>query len=163
MPEAAVPKSHLGDNRVAAEHIRDKGTLNSVPRNHLSGTRIVGMIALALVTASFPAFGQADSLTLAPGAPPTVNLTSPSGSQPSTLQWTLTYPASQVVSISASAGAAAANASKTLSCSSAAGAYSCVVSGMNAGTISNGAVAVLDLSLAAGVSSRSGQSPWWRA
>src|ERR1035437_8768520 len=101
-----------------------------VPSNPLSGAGVVGMIALALVAASSPALGQADSLSLSWEGPSTVNLTSPSGSEPATLQWTLTYRASDVVSISASAGAAAANASKTLSCSSATGAYSCVVSGM---------------------------------
>jgi trimeric autotransporter adhesin len=122
-----------------------------------SRASVVRMIAVAVMTSSFAAFGQVDSLTLGSGTAQAVNLnlTSPSGSEPATLQWTLTYPANAVVAISASAGAAATNAAKTLSCSSAAGAYSCLVSGLNANTISNGVVAVVNVSLAAGVGSTS--------
>src|SRR5215831_5545048 len=71
--------------------------------------------------------------------------------QPSALRWTLTYPTANVTCISASAGAAATAANKTLRCSASSAAYTCLASGLNSGTIANGTVAVGDLTMAAGV------------
>ncbi len=111
-------------------------------------------------SSSHISLGQTDSLVLSSGttaANGTVSLnltlTSPAGNEPAALQWTLTYPSSNVVSISAVAGSAATNAGKTLTCSSGSGTYSCVASGMNANIISNGTVAVVNLTIASGVSS----------
>src|SRR5579871_2623585 len=111
-------------------------------------------------SASHISSGQTDSLALSSGttaANGTVSLnltlTSPVGNEPAALQWTLTYPSSNVVSISAVAGSAATNAGKTLTCSSGSGTYSCIASGMNANIISNGTVAVVNLTIASGVSS----------
>ena len=123
-------------------------------RTYGSGIGAVRLIAMALMASSFPALAQLDSLALVSGTVPLyLNLTSPSGSEPATVQWTLTYPAGAVASISASPGTAATNASKTLSCHAASGAYSCLVWGMNSNAISNGTVALVSISLAAGVSS----------
>ena len=109
---------------------------------------------MVVVASSFPVFGQIDSLTLIPGTTPlNLNLASSSGSAPTTVQWTLTYPAGSVESISASPGAATTGAAKTLSCAAASGAYSCVVSGMNTDLIPNGTIATVSVSLAAGVNS----------
>src|ERR1700751_1042355 len=90
-------------------------------------------------------FGQTDSLALSSGtaaANGTVSLnltlTAPSGSQPTTLQWTLTYSASNVLSISVAAGASATSAGKTLSCLAGSGTYTCVASGLNTTAIPNG-------------------------
>src|SRR5688572_19555108 len=82
-----------------------------------------------------------------------LNLTSAAGNEPAGVQWTLTYPLSNVVFISASPGATGAG--KTLSCSSSSGAYTCLASGMNAAIIPNGTIAVVNLTMAAGTSTTS--------
>ncbi len=119
------------------------------------------MFALAALLSARASFGQAgpDTLALSSGTAASngtvalnLVLTSPSGSGPAGIQWTLTYPTSNVVSISLSAGAAATAAAKTLTCSTGAGTYTCVLSGMNQGVISNGTVAVVNLTMAVGVS-----------
>jgi len=53
------------------------------------------------------------------------------------------------------AGTAANNAGKTLSCASNSGAYTCLALGMNAAMIANGTVAVVNLTIAPGVTSTS--------
>jgi hypothetical protein len=50
-----------------------------------------------------------------------------------------------------SSGAALTAASKTLSCSASSGTYTCLAWGLNAGVISNGAVAVVNLTMAVGL------------
>ena len=63
-------------------------------RTYGSGIGAVRLIAMALMASSFPALAQLDSLALVSGTVPLyLNLTSPSGSEPATVQWTLTYPA----------------------------------------------------------------------
>src|SRR5580658_8541976 len=123
--------------------------------------RIASILAFACLLSARASFGQAgpDSLALSSGTAGSngaialnLVLTSPTGSQPSGIQWTLTYPPANVVSISVSAGAALTAASKTLSCAASSGTYACVASGMNAGVISNGTVAVVNLTMAAGAS-----------
>src|ERR1017187_1653433 len=129
-------------------------------------SRLQGRSASALVIALLlfapAAVAQTDSLTLSSGTAAAngtvalnLTLTSPSGNEPASLQWTLTYPTANVVSISASAGSASTSASKTLSCSGGAGTYSCIVSGSNSGIISNGTVAVMNLTMAVGVTTTS--------
>jgi uncharacterized protein (TIGR03437 family) len=76
--------------------------------------------------------------------------TSISGSPPSTLQWTFTYPAANVIAISATTGAASTAASKAVQCWGA-GTYTCVASGANGASFSNGMVAVVNLTMAAGL------------
>ncbi len=119
-------------------------------------------LAVVLVLFLRLSFGQTDSLSLSSGiaaANGTVslnlNLTSPTGSEPTALQWTFTYPAATVVAISASAGPAATGAGKTLSCTPKSGAYTCVLYGMNANPISNGILAALNLTIASGVTTSS--------
>jgi len=112
---------------------------------------------------SLPAsYGQTDSLVLSSGTTTAngtislnLTLTSPAGNEPAAAQWTLTFPASNVVSISATAGTSATNAGKTLYCSSGSGTYSCLASGMNANIISNGTLAVVNVTIASGVTSTS--------
>src|ERR1700733_10158177 len=122
--------------------------------------QIALIVAIASLLSARVSFGQTgpDSLALSSGTAAangsvslSLALTSPAGSQPSAIQWTLTYPPANVVSISVSPGAALAAANKTLSCNGVSGAYTCEASAMNAGIISNGAVAVVNLTMAAGL------------
>src|ERR1017187_6495696 len=129
-------------------------------------SRLQGRSASALVIALLlfapAAVAQTDSLALSSGTaaangavPLNLTLTSPSGNEPASLQWTLTYPTAKVVSISATGGAASTSASKALTCSGSAGTYSCMVSGSTAGIISTGTVAVMNLTMAVGVTTTS--------
>src|SRR6266481_399462 len=115
------------------------------------------IFAIAFLMSAHTSFAQIDSLALTSGTAAAngtvslnLNLTSPAGSEPASVQWTLTYPAANVVSISASAGAAATTAGKTLSCVAGSGSYTCMASGLNATTIANGTVAVVNLTMVAG-------------
>src|SRR5580693_3609217 len=119
-------------------------------------------IALILAIAARASFGQAgpDSLSLSSGAAASngaaalnMALTSPAGSAPAAIQWTLTYPPANVVSISVNSGPALTAAGKALNCFGGSGTFSCVASALNASAISNGAVAVVNLTMAAGVTS----------
>jgi hypothetical protein len=105
-------------------------------------------------------FGQSDSLALASGttaANGTVSLnlvlTSPAGNEPAAVQWTVTFPAGNVTAISEAPGSSATSAGKTLSCASGSGTYTCVASGLNANIITNGPLAVVNLTMASGVAS----------
>src|SRR5579885_650610 len=93
-------------------------------------------VAALLMALTLPILGQSDSLVLSSGTAASngsvalnLNVTSPAGSEPSALQWTLTYSSSSVVSISATAASAATAAGKSLTCSSAAGSYTCLLTG----------------------------------
>jgi hypothetical protein len=104
-------------------------------------------------------YAQTDSLALSSGttgangiASENLVLTSPAGSAPASIQFTLTYPAANVTSISVSAGPTAISAGKTVTCAAASGAYTCLVYGfLNATTIANGIVAVVNLTVTASV------------
>src|SRR5215472_14461232 len=80
-------------------------------------------IALIALAAASPRVCSGQSLALTSGTALAngsvslnLNLTSPTGSEPVALQWTLTYPAANVVSISEAPGLSANNAGKTLNC-----------------------------------------------
>ena len=113
-----------------------------------------GMIAFFLSGSA--AFCQSDSLSLSsggatPGGTVSLNLSlsSSSGSQPAAIQWTFVYSTSDIVAISASAGAAATAAGKSLSCAGSPGSYVCLLTGLNGNVIQNGVVAVLSVTLSA--------------
>ncbi|HUI54257.1 MAG TPA: hypothetical protein VLY04_04760, partial [Bryobacteraceae bacterium] len=82
-----------------------------------------------------------------------LSLTSPSGSEPAAVQWTLTYPASSVTAISAVVGSVASGAGKTVTCFGGSGSYTCIAAGMNASIIPNGTLAVVNLTMAVGATS----------
>ena len=102
------------------------------------------------------ALAQQDSLVF---SYPWLVLTSPAGSEPAGLQWTLQYSAADVVSITAVAGPAAITAGKSLQCAavtsttitiggtSYSGLYTCILSGVNSNIIPNGIVAVTTIVL----------------
>jgi hypothetical protein len=117
--------------------------------NNVSQIATIGLV---------PTVGVTDSLRLSSGTAGSngtvslnLNLTSAPGNQETALQWTLTYSTANVVSISATAGAAVTAAGATLDCFAASGSYTCVTSGMDSTTISNGTVAIIDLVIASGV------------
>jgi hypothetical protein len=80
-------------------------------------------------------------------------LSSVAGSEPASLQWTLTYPAASVSNISVAAGPAATAAGKSVSCASGSAGYTCVLYGVNSSVITNGIVAVLTVTVASGAGS----------
>ncbi len=82
-----------------------------------------------------------------------LTLTSPFGSEPAGLQWTLTYPPTSVVSINAVAGASSIAAGTTLSCAAIPGSYTCVLAGPHGTVMQNGVVAVVGVAIAPGVAS----------
>jgi uncharacterized protein (TIGR03437 family) len=123
--------------------------------------RISRFALLPIVVLCFSAhcFAQ-DALVLSSGTAAgngaaTLNLTiaSTPGSEPAAIQWSITYPVSNVISISASAGPALTSAGKSLSCAAQAGTYTCVAAGDNATIIANGSVASINLVMATSVSS----------
>ena len=71
-----------------------------------------------------------------------------SASTASALQWTLSYAAANVTSVSVAAGPALTAAGKTIQCSTGTGATVCLASGLNSTLIANGVVAVVTATLA---------------
>src|SRR5579872_1711196 len=123
--------------------------------------RIASGFASAALLFAGVSFGQTgpDSLALSSGTAASngtvalnLVLTSPAGSEPAAVQWTLTFPAANVAIISSTPGPSLTSASKTLNCAAGVGTYTCVASGTNAGIITNGTVAVVNLTMAAGLS-----------
>lgn len=119
--------------------------------------RLLFAVAARFLVFALPVFGQTASLVLDSGtaasdgtATLNLRLTSLPGSEPAALQWNFSY-ASNVRSISATAGSAATLAGKSLTCSSAAGSYSCLLTGMNANAITIGTVAVISVNLSPSV------------
>ena len=123
-------------------------------------------VLIAFFISVAAAFCQSDSLVLAsgvtnPGGTVSLNLSldSPSGSQPAGLEWTFAYLPSNIVAISAAAGQAATDASKSLSCagSPGSGSYTCFLTGLgpdglNANIMQNGVVAVLTVTVSTAAS-----------
>ncbi len=69
------------------------------------------------------------------------------GAQPAGLQWTMSYPAA-LTNVSVSAGPAATNAGKTISCGYGASSVTCLVWGMNATVIPDGPIALVTFQIA---------------
>ena len=97
---------------------------------------------LLAVVPAFSASLQLSSGSTVPGNSTvlTINLNSTTG-QAASVQWAITYPSAQIASISAALDSASIAAGKTLTCVAGTGTYKCVLSGMNAAPIANGAVA----------------------
>ena len=111
----------------------------------------MALSAVLLMTSS--AQSQTASLSLRSGSASrggsvALNLgLSASGAGPGSLQWTLSYPTSDVVSLSTTVGAALTAAGKSLNCSPKSGSVTCVASGINGNGIANGVVAVVTVTL----------------
>ena len=117
----------------------------------------VGLLTYSLISSS-ALFGQG-ALVLSSGTTSAgtvalnLTLTSPAGSEPAGIQGALTYSATDVVSINAVAAGTAVTAGKSIYCSSSSGTYRCLLAGLNSSLIQNGVVAVVTVTIAAGVAS----------
>ena len=100
-----------------------------------------GQVSLALSSGSANLSGTV-SLNL--------NVASTPGNEPAGVEWTLAYPAGDVVpaSVGAAAGSALTVAGKSIYCNGRIGTITCLGVGLNANPITNGVAAVVTLSLA---------------
>ena len=117
---------------------------------------------LLLLVPLTPAFGQSTSLALSSGTTGlngtvslNLSLTSPATNIPSGIQWTLSYTAGDVASVSIAAGPALTAANKTLNCNTIKGSSTCLAVGLNANPIHTGVVAVVTVTLPSATSSAS--------
>src|SRR5271169_1294258 len=76
-------------------------------------------------------------------------LSSATGSEPASLEWTLAYPTASVTQAVVTAGPQATAAAKSVTCSSKSGSQTCVLYGLNSSKILNGIVATATLQLSA--------------
>ncbi len=110
-------------------------------------------LLLPVLLSGSSVFAQSPALSLASGSAIkggslSLNLSLTSGtSAPAGLEWTLSYPVNDIISLSVSSGPALAAAGKTLNCNASAGAVMCLASGLNANTIASGVVAVVTANL----------------
>jgi len=131
--------------------------------NHNNGAKVnrcapTPSLRLSLfLVAALSSLAQAQMLSLSSGtasADGTVslnlNLTSLSGQSPASLQWSLTHDPAHVGAITLSAGPAATGVGKDLTCNQSPGETTCVLSGLNASEIANGAVAVVNATIVPG-------------
>ena len=110
----------------------------------------IGFLLVGAVATPHLAFGQSVALSIGtgstlPGSTVSipVSLTSLSGAQETGVQWQLDYPAAAISNISVSAGSAALNAGKTVTCAPLPGRLTCVLFGLNQNTLADGVVANL--------------------
>lgn len=122
--------------------------------------RLVLIISSLLLFSPMSALAQTGSLSLSAGSAPSggtavVNLSFSGGSGPGSLQWTLTYAATDISSVTMTAGPVLTAAGKSLSCVTTSGAYTCVAFGLNTTPISDGVVATasITVTLASGTTS----------
>ncbi|HTA45567.1 MAG TPA: choice-of-anchor D domain-containing protein [Bryobacteraceae bacterium] len=100
------------------------------------------------------AFAQTTSLglssaTAVPGGSLNLGLAiAVSGTAPAGIEWTLTFPPSQISAISVTPGPAAIAAAKAISCASVSGSYTCLLAGLNINTLSSGIAANVRITLA---------------
>jgi uncharacterized protein (TIGR03437 family) len=106
-----------------------------------SGWAAAQQIALSLGSGS-ALHGKSVSLSL--------SLATSGGAEPTSLQWTMAYPASAVSSVSVTPGSAATAAGKSLTCSSGKGKTLCIVFGVNDNALSSGELATATLNIAEG-------------
>ncbi len=122
----------------------------------------VCLITFMMGTVVSVASAQQVSLSLpsgsaAPGGSVTLNLAlaNSGGSQPTAVQWSMSYPSADISSVSVAAGSAATAASKTVSCNTNSGNATCIVSGMNDTAIASGAVASITFQIPSGATDNS--------
>ena len=103
-------------------------------------------VTLCLASAALPIAAQTLSLsssTIATAGSASLKLTFSSGTtSTAALQWTIQYPAG-ISAIAATAGPALTGAGKSLQCTQATGAYTCIADGMNSTAIASGVVATV--------------------
>src|SRR5579872_974433 len=111
---------------------------------------------LFLLLLGCSAYSQTATLSLGSGAGVqggsvslNLSLSATAGSQPTALEWGLSYAPANVTAIGFTAGPALTAAGKTLSCNAVSGSAVCMASGMNATAIGTGVVAVATVTLSA--------------
>ncbi len=82
-----------------------------------------------------------------------LSLVATTGSEPAGLQWTISYPASDMVLANVSAGPSLISAGKSVYCNSRTGTITCLAVGLNSNPILSGVVAQVTFSLASTVES----------
>ena len=89
------------------------------------------------------------SATSGPGSTVYLNLSlTASGTSPAGLEWTFTYPSSQISVNSVTVGPAATTAGKTLSCAPpSSGSITCLLTGLNTNTMASGVAAIIQLAV----------------
>src|SRR5687768_7918651 len=113
------------------------------------------VLRLVCITLTNPQVSQSASLSISPGSSlPGSTVTLPivlatTGTSPAALQLRMNYASSDIVSVSMVSGPAATSAGKALQCHSSSGATTCIVSGINVGTMNDGVVATATVQLAA--------------
>jgi uncharacterized protein (TIGR03437 family) len=113
---------------------------------------LVVMIAAAGTAAAQQVTLSLDSGGAAAGASLSLNLSlaAVNGAEPSVAQWTVQYEPSWIAAATVTAGTSATTADKALSCVNGADRVSCVAFGLNQTVLSDGVLAVVTFTLAAG-------------
>src|SRR5579862_8150800 len=122
---------------------------------------ILNVAFVLLVSA--PAFGQTNSLALSsgstgPGGTVSLNLnvTVPAGATPPVaLQWTISYSAGTVASVSVTNGTVLTSAGKSVLCNNGSGSLVCIAYGTNSSTLSRGVAAQVNVTLPSTISGSS--------
>jgi len=116
---------------------------------------LVGLILLSVT--STPANAQQVAVSLGSGISVPggtlamdVSLTTSGGAQPAVFQWTMSYSAADIASVSVTDGPTATAAGKSILCSSASGSTVCVAYGVNQNIISDGVAATATFNIASG-------------
>ena len=84
-----------------------------------------------------------------------VSLTDSGGAQPASLQWSMKYSTADITGVTVSTGSAASTAQKNILCNTTSGNTTCIVSGLDFGSISQGPVATATFQISAGTQSAS--------
>src|SRR6266404_2810755 len=127
--------------------LRNRILMYNPPSRTFFWKKIISLVPWILLgTAASPAVAQQATVSLSSGSGVPggtvsldVSLATSGSTQPGSLQWTMSYPASDVTSVNVTAGTSSIAANKSVSCSSKAGSTICVVWGVNAQVISNSA------------------------
>lgn len=126
-------------------------------RNSIHQITLLKRLGLAVLFLQVPALAQQATLSLGSGstaqggsASLALGMTTSGGEQPASVQWTLTYPATDITSVTVAAGTSDSAASKSLTCSSTPGSTICVTYGMNNTVIADGNLATATFVVAPG-------------
>jgi hypothetical protein len=112
--------------------------------------RKIGIVIVGLGALIVPASAQQitlsfDSATVARGGTATLTLLSGGSAQAAALEWTLTYPAADIASVTPSTDPADTAIGKAVACNSSNGSTVCILAGLNNTPITTGAVAAVAL------------------
>lgn len=102
--------------------------------------------------ASLNASLSLSSANVTPGSSVTVPLTLSGGANPAALQWTFTYPATSIVTVTVADAAAASAAGKSSICQNSPGQTTCMLAGINSNGLADGVIENITLTTSAGFS-----------